>query len=227
MARIALSKWAVLMLGVCSAPLLAADLVDYFPLRVGNWWAYEEIDAQGARVSRETWTVVPSDAEGQPGEFHLRSYSKRLDPLRGRGNRFEGHEYLRTSAAGLHKRYPRGRDAAQDVTLLKRPLTAGARWHDAQGDCEVVSHGGPCAGPKGELPDCAVVVCTLGSPASTIVTSTYGQGVGMVRQDLELVQLIPSGELGLSCDDGRSGRSVLRLTTYHVAAPAVPPAQRR
>jgi hypothetical protein len=149
--------------------------------------------------------------------FHLRSYSKRLDLLRGR--RFEGHEYLRTSASGLHKRYPHGRAAALDVTLLIRPLAAGARWHDAQGDCELVSRGRPCAGPKGGLADCAVVVCTLGSPPTTIVTSTYGHGVGMVRQDLHVVQLISSGPLGLTSDDTRSGRSVLRLTRYHVAAP--------
>jgi hypothetical protein len=215
----ALRTSTLLLLATLGATAFASDL-GYFPLRVGNWWAYEEIDARGARVSRETWTIVPGDAEGEPGEFHLRSYSKRLDPLRGRGNRFEGHEYLRASAGGLHKRYPRGRDAALDVTLMKHPLAAGARWHDAQGDCELVSHGGPCAGPRGELPDCAIVVCTLGSPAATIVTSTYGRGVGMVRQDLDVVQLVPTAALGLTCDDARSGHSVLRLTTYHVAAPA-------
>jgi hypothetical protein len=51
------------------------------------------------------------------------------------------------------------------------------------------------------------------------VTSTYGQGVGMVRQDLDVVQLVPTGALGLSCDEARNGHSVLRLTTYHVGAP--------
>jgi hypothetical protein len=214
----ALRTSILLLLATFGAPARASD-PDYFPLRIGNWWAYEEVDPQGVRVSRETWAILPSDAGGQPGEFHLRSHSKRLDPLRGRGNRFEAHEYLRTSAGGLHKRYPRGRDVAHEVMLLKQPFAPGSRWHDAQGDCELVSHGRPCAGPKGELPDCAVVVCTLGSPAATVVTSIYAEGVGMVRQDLDVVQLIPGGALGLSCDDARSGHSVLRLTSYHVAAP--------
>jgi len=191
----------------------------YFPLRVGNWWAYEEVDAHGTRVSRETWTLVPGGAAEGVGEFHLRSYTKRLDPLRGRGNRFEGHEYLHASPAGLRKRYPQGRDAALEVTLLKEPLEAGARWHDAQGDCELVSHGGPCEGPKGGLADCAVVVCSLGSPPTTVVTSIYGRGVGMVRQDLDVVQLIPAGAAGMTCDNARNGHSVLRLTTYHVGPP--------
>jgi hypothetical protein len=200
------------------AAALASD-GGYFPLRVGNWWAYEEVDAQGTRVSRETWTLVPSSPADRGDEFHLRSYTKRLDPLRGRGNRFEGHEYLRVSSAGLHKRYPQGRDAGLEVTLIKQPLEAGARWHDAQGDCELISRGGPCQGPKGGIPDCAVVVCTLGSPPTTVVTSTYGGGVGMVRQDLDVVQLIPAGAAGMVCDNARNGHSVLRLTTYHVGSP--------
>jgi hypothetical protein len=176
-------------------------------------------DAQGTRVSRETWTLVPSGAADRVDEFHLRSYAKRLDPLHGRGNRFEGHEYLRASSAGLHKRYPQSRDAALEVTLLKEPLEAGVRWHDAQGDCELVSHGGPRQGPRGGLPDCAVVVCSLGSPPTTVVTSTYGRGVGMVRQDLDVVQLIPAGAAGVACDNTRNGHSVLRLTTYHIGSP--------
>lgn len=210
---------AVVLLAVASgAPAWASD-ARYFPLRVGNWWAYEEVDARGERVSRETWALIPSGAGDQADEFHLRSYSKRLDPLRGRGNRFEGHEYLRLTSDGLHKRYPGGRDTALEVTLMRQPLEAGARWHDAQGDCELVSHGGPCQGPKDSLPDCAVVVCTLGSPPTTVVTSTYGRGIGMVRQDLDVVQLIPTGAAGMVCDDARNGHSVLRLTTYHVGSP--------
>jgi len=208
---------AFLILTTFGASARASD-PRYFPLRVGNWWAYEEVDAHGTRVSRETWTLVPSGEKDRAGEFHLRSYTKRLDPLRGRGNRFEGHEYLRASPVGLHKRYPQGRDAGLEVMLLRQPLATGTRWHDAQGDCELVSHGGPCEGPKGALPDCAVVVCTLGSPATTVVTSTYGRGVDMVRQDLDVVQLVPTGATGLLCDNARNGHSVLRLTTYHVGS---------
>ncbi|HJQ82852.1 MAG TPA: hypothetical protein VKA21_02160 [Candidatus Binatia bacterium] len=103
--------------------------------------------------------------------------------------------------------------------LLKEPLRRGTRWHDGQGACEVTERG-RCAGPRGELPDCAVVVCRLGEPAATIVTSTYARGVGMVRQQIDVVQLLPgvhdAGALVLPCDGTTGGRSVLRLTAFHV-----------
>jgi hypothetical protein len=221
----ALGTSLCLTLAAIGSPAFATD-AGYFPLRVGNWWAYEEVDAHGARVSRETWTVLPSDAADPADEYHLRSYSKRLDALRGgRVDRFEGHEYLRAGVAGLQKRYPKGKGPALEVTLIKEPVARGTRWRDAQGECELISLGAPCDGPKGAVDDCAVVTCTLGSPPTTTVTSIYGRGVGMVRQELDVVQLVPAGATGMVCDNARNGHSVLRLTTYHVGA--VSAAQRR
>ena len=137
------------------------------------------------------------------------------------GHRWEGHEFLHTTAVGLYKRYPaRGRDGEVEVTLLKEPVAAGTRWHDAQGDCEVISRG-VCTGPRGELPDCVVIACRLGQPTATVVTSTYARDVGMVRQELDVVQFVPgfhaSGPVPLPCDSTGSGHSTLRLTAFHVA----------
>jgi len=55
-------------------PALAEADGAYFPLEVGNWWAYEELDEDGTTLSRETWTIV-DDAHGErrPGEFLLQS----------------------------------------------------------------------------------------------------------------------------------------------------------
>jgi hypothetical protein len=192
----------------------------YFPLQLGNWWFYEELDDQGQTLSRETWTVIAATPADRAGEFHLRSYTKRLDMLGHDGRRWEGHEFLRTTAVGLGKRYPaRGGDAELEVTLLKEPLASGTQWHDAQGDCEVLARGA-CAGPRGELPDCAVVACRLGRPTATVVTSTYARGVGMVRQEVDVVQFMPglhgAGPM-LPSDDAKGGHSTLRLTAFHVA----------
>jgi len=192
----------------------------YFPLRVGNWWAYEEEGEEGRPLSRETWSVVDADAHSRPGEFHVRSRTKRLDGLGRSGNRFERHEYLRESADGLVKRYPAARDAGIEVLLVKEPTTDGARWRDAQGSCEVTARGG-CSGPRGRLHDCVevVVVCTLGEPAATIVTSTYARGIGMVRQEVDVLHLLPAleGPATIAPSDGRrDGHTVLRLTGYHV-----------
>src|SRR3989449_76795 len=115
----------------------------YFPLSAGNWWSYQELDGDGRALSRETWTVLDAAPADRTGEFHLRSFTKRLDMLGHMGRRWEGHEFLRTTDLGLHKRYPAsGRDKEFEVTLLREPVAAGTRWHDAQGDCEVISLGG-------------------------------------------------------------------------------------
>jgi hypothetical protein len=187
---------------------------EYFPLHVGNWWAYEEVGDDGTALSRETWTVVAA----ADGEFHLRSSTKRLDVLgRSGGHRWEGHEFLRATSAGVHKRYPAGgSDAGVEVTVLKEPVESGTRWHDAQGECEASARS-RCDGPRGELADCAVTVCRLGNPTATIVTSTYARGVGMVRQEVEVVQFLPALEgVSLSCDTAKGSRSALRLTAFHV-----------
>ena len=194
----------------------------YFPLSAGNWWSYQELDGDGRALSRETWTVLDAAPADRAGEFHLRSFTKRLDMLGHTGHRWEGHEFLRTTAVGLYKRYPaRGRDGEIEVTLLKEPVAAGTRWHDAQGDCEVISLGG-CTGPRGELPDCAIIACRLGRPTATVVTSTYARGIGMVRQELDVVQFVAgfhaAGPVPLPCDGAKGGHSTLRLTAFHVAA---------
>jgi hypothetical protein len=208
---------ALLLVGGASLATAAGD-AGYFPLRAGNWWAYEEVDEDGTPLSRETWTVLGAAGD----EFHLRASTKRLDVLgRSGGHRWEGHEYLRATSAGIRKRYPAGRDAEVEVMLLKEPVASGTRWHDAQGDCEATA-GGRCEGPRGELPGCVLVVCRLGTPTATIVTSTYARGVGMVRQEVEVVQFLPAfqgagvGAL-LPCDTAKGGHSVLRLTGFHVA----------
>ena len=217
--------WSVGLLLLVGGRCLAADpvTVAYFPLGVGNWWAYEELDDDGKTLSRETWTLVGQEAT-QPTEFHLRSSAKRLDALAGSRRHWEEHEYLRVTNEGLHKRYPAGREAALEVMLLKEPVRLGTHWRDAQGNCEVISDDHPCSGPRGEVPGCLVVVCRLGEPASTVVTSTYARGVGMVRQEVEVLQLLPAlagGGAGgiLPCDTSHGGRSVLRLTGYHVDRP--------
>ena len=195
----------------------------YFPLRVGNWWSYEEQDEDGKALSRETWLLV-EEGDAHAGEFHLRSSAKRLDALGGVQKHWVVNEYLRATGDGVHKRYPAGREAEVDVMLFHEPATAGTQWRDAQGRCEVVSEGTPCAGPRGELPRCLVIVCRLGDPAATIVTSTYASGIGMVRQDVEVVQLVPGLGGGspaglLPADVSKGGRSTLRLTGYHVTSP--------
>ena len=191
----------------------------YFPLHVGDWWAYVEQDDDGKTLARETWSVVPATREDVSGEFHVRSSTKRLDGLgRAGGHRWEGHEFLRRTPAGLEKRYPAGREGETLVLLLKEPLRAGTRWHDAQGDCEVSARG-PCPGPRGELPDCAVVTCRLGEPTATVVTSTYARDIGMVRQEIQVVQFLPSlhGSAALfPSDPMQGGHSLLRLTAFHV-----------
>jgi len=105
---------------------------------------------------------------------------------------------------------------------VKEPVESGTRWHDAQGDCEVRSRG-PCSGPRGAVPECATVVCRLGEPTVTIVTSTYGRDVGMVRQEIDVLQLLPSlrdaGTVGLPSDGVKGGHSLMRLTAFHVAPP--------
>ena len=194
----------------------------FFPLEVGNWWAYEELDDDGTRLSRETWRIVDeAREERRPGEFLLRSSTKRLDVLgRSGGHRWRGHEYLRRSAVGVEKRYPGGGDADTAMLLVKEPVVSGAHWHDAQGDCEVRSQG-PCSGPRGDVPECATVVCRLGDPTVTIVTSIYARGVGMVRQEIEVLQLLPSlrGSPILPSDGMKGGHSLMRLTAFHVASP--------
>jgi len=211
----------LLLVGATAARAGEAESRAYFPLGVGNWWQYEELDDAGSTLSRETWTMVRRTPDDRAGEFHLRSSTKRFDVLgQTGGHRWTGDEYLRGTEAGLRKRYPAGRDAETEVLLLKEPLAAGTRWHDAQGDCEVASRG-TCAGPRGALPDCAVVVCRLGSPTATVVTSTYARGVGMVRQEIDVVQFLPAmhgaGAVLLPCDSAKGGHSMLRLTDFHVA----------
>jgi hypothetical protein len=212
---------SILLLVASASPIAAAD-GSYFPLRAGNWWSYEELDDDGRPLSRETWTVLDATPADRTGEFHLRSFTKRLDMLGHMGRRWEGHEFLRTTDLGLHKRYPAsGRDKEFEVTLLREPVAAGTRWHDAQGDCEVISLGG-CTGPRGELPDCAIIACRLGRPTATVVTSTYARGIGMVRQELDVVQFVAgfhaAGPVPLPCDGAKGGHSTLRLTAFHVAA---------
>jgi hypothetical protein len=193
------------------------DPLHYFPLHVGNWWAYEEQGEDGKALSRETWTVVG----GEGDEFHLRAMTKRFDALGEAGRRWEDHEYLRAATDGLHKRYPAGREAGLEVLLVKEPARPGTRWHDAQGDCEVTAGPESCRGPRGELPDCVRVVCRLGKPTATVVTSTYSGGVGMVRQEVDVVRLVPAFEGAAAAvlpeDSASGGHSLLRLTAYHVA----------
>jgi len=214
----------VLLLAAASRAL-ADDAAsrDYFPLRVGNWWAYEELDEQGKALSRETWTLIAGDTGNRAGEFHLHSFTKRLDALGRIGRRWEGDEYLRITADGVRKRYPAGHDAELEVLLLKEPARFGTRWRDAQGSCEVVTEGIPCVGPRGVLPDCLVVICRLGEPTATVVTSTYAREVGMVRQKVDVLQLLPSlvGGAGVAVpsDPSASGHSMLHLTAYHLGAP--------
>jgi len=192
----------------------------YFPLRVGNWWAYEELDDDGGRLSRETWTVVGGTPADRAGEFRVRSATKRFDVLgQTGGRRWEGEEYLRATPAGVRKRYPAGRDAELDVLLLAEPLASGTHWRDGQGECEITVRE-TCAGPAGDVPDCAEVSCRLGHPTATIVTSTYARGVGMVRQEIAVVQFLPAlhgaAPVLLPCDSAQGGHSVLRLTAFHV-----------
>jgi hypothetical protein len=198
-----------------------ASAPTYFPLRPGSWWAYEEQDEEGRRLARETWMLTPSGPDGHAGELHLRSLTKRVDALHRAQRRWEGHEYLRVAPDGIRKRYPAAGEAEVDVLLLKEPPNDGTRWTDSQGDCEVARAHTPCTGPEGELPECLVVVCRLGRPVATIVTSTYARGVGMVRQELELLQLMPSFEGGpglpIPGEGTKAGRSVLRLIDYHLS----------
>src|SRR5437868_5711497 len=146
---------ALLLLLLAPALAAADGAPGYFPLEVGNWWAYEELDRDGTRLSRETWTIVDEAyGERRPDEFLLQSSTKRLDLLgRTRGRRWHGREYLRQTAVGVEKRYPADRDAEIAVLLVKDPVASGTRWRDAQGDCEVRS-GAPCGGPRGNVPEC-------------------------------------------------------------------------
>jgi len=213
---------SVLLVLVLLAPAARADddgTRAYFPLHVGNWWAYEEEGDDGKTLAREMWSVLAATPEEASDEFHLRSSTKRLDGLaRAGGHRWNGDEYLRRTDAGLVKRYPAGRDGTTLVLLLKDPLRAGTRWHDSQGNCAITARG-PCVGPHGDLPDCAVVVCRLGDPTATVVTSTYARDVGMVRQEIEVVQFVPSlhgsGAVFPSATT-QGGHSLLRLTAFHV-----------
>ena len=211
---------AVALVLVAAARASGGNPSSYFPLRVGNWWAYEELDDEGGMLSRETWTVVARTPADRADEFHVRSATKRFDVLgRTGGRRWDGDEYLRTTPAGVRKRYPAGRDAELDVLLLADPLASGTRWHDGQGECELTVRD-TCAGPAGDLPDCAVVSCRLGHPTATIVTSTYARDVGMVRQEIAVVQFLPAlhgaAPVLLPCDSAQGGHSVLRLTAFHV-----------
>jgi hypothetical protein len=211
---------AVALVLVAAARASGGNPPSYFPLRVGNWWAYEELDDDGGALSRETWTVVARTPSDRADEFHVRSTTKRFDVLgRSGGRRWDGDEYLRATPAGVRKRYPAGRDAELDVLLLAEPLAAGTHWRDAQGECELAVRE-TCTGPAGDVPDCAVVECRLGHPAATIVTSTYARGVGMVRQDIAVVQFLPAlhgaAPVLLPCDSAQGGHSVLRLTAFHV-----------
>ena len=58
-------------------------------------------------------------------------------------------------------------------------------------------------------------------PTATVVTSTYSGGVGMVRQEVDVVRLVPAFEgapaVVLPEDPASGGHSLLRLTAYHVA----------
>ena len=197
-----------------------ASTPGYFPLRVGNWWIYEEQDTRGKPLSRETWTLVEDAGDNRTGEFHLRSLTKRLDALGHLGNRWEGHEYLRIATDGVRKRFPAGRDAELELLLLKEPGRLGTRWHDAQGECAVTADHAACIGPLGKLADCLVTVCSLGDPPATTVTSTYARGVGMVRQEVDILQLVPGfeGSAGamIPLATATGGHSVLRLTAYNV-----------
>lgn len=213
----ALGLVAILTIATGARPGHADDLDagSYFPLRVGNWWVYEELDDDGSVLSRETWNLVDRGG-ARPREFHLRLTEKRLDALRGIREPLVSHEYLRVTDTGLRKRYPAGREDELDVLLLKSSPDYGTRWFDEQGRCEVVSAGRPCRGPRDTHPDCIVVTCQKGDPVTTLVTSIYARGVGMVAQELEMFRLIsPAGpfEVGPTL---LQGKSKLRLTNFHV-----------
>jgi hypothetical protein len=173
---------------------------DYFPLRPGSWWAYEERDDRGRRLARETWTLDQRASIG--GELRLRTASKRLDVRESVRRRLEAHEYLRLAADGVRKRFPAVAGSVVDVLLVKHPTLAATTWRDAQGICEVAARGAACEGPRGPLGDCL--------------------GVGMVRQEIELLPLFPG--IG-GVDEGGvvaqgvvgGGRSRLELVGYHVA----------
>ena len=203
-------------------PRAGADdgAASYFPLHAGSWWAYEERGQCGQRLAREIWTMDVRDVR-YAGEVHVRASMKRLDTEGGElKRRWEVHEFLRVSADGVRKRYP-GRDAETEILLVKEPARPGTHWRDAQGRCEVTAQGTPCQGPPGPVADCLVVVCRLGEPTATIVTSVYARGIGMVRQEIEVLQLGPTfaggphGEI-IGPEPMRGGRSVLELVRYHV-----------
>lgn len=201
-----------------AAPADGRPARTYFPLQGGNWWTYEEVDDRGSAVAREVWSLSVGDRTSEAGEFHLRSLTRRFDAIGVAAAPLESNEYLRPGSDGVHKRYPAGRDAAHDVLLLKEPASRGTRWRDAQGRCEIAARRTRCDGPRGEVADCVEVVCRLGRPTVTIITSTYARGVGMVRQTVHLVHFplpmpSPGARVPLALVDLHS---VLRLTAYHV-----------
>ena len=53
----------LVLLVVRSASAGDAEARAYFPLEVGNWWAYEELDPDGSALSRETWRLERGDQE--------------------------------------------------------------------------------------------------------------------------------------------------------------------
>jgi hypothetical protein len=83
-----------------------------------------------------------------------------------------------------------------------------------QGACEVVTR--PVRRPARRAPDCAVVSCRL-EPDGDGGHSTYARGVGMVRQEIDVVQFFPALHgSGVLLPATARGASVLRLTAFHV-----------
>jgi hypothetical protein len=199
---------------------VADEVGAYFPLRVGNSWIYEERDRSDIALSRETWRLVATQSDGQAGEFHLEARIRRLDALGDADRPWEGHEYLRLAGDGLHKRFPGGRHAEIDVLLVKHPARSGTRWRDAQGLCEITDEA-RCSGPDDDLLECVVIVCRLGEPLATVVTSTYARGIGMVLQEIDIAQLVPrlpGADFFLPANPVGGGHSVLRLVAFDVDA---------
>jgi hypothetical protein len=141
----------------------------YFPLALGNWWAYTvKKPSQPYTPTAVMWRVARKEKEASYGP---QAYQLSATPVQG-----DEPTILALRENGIV-------DPDTGNVLLKNPLATGDRWSDkpsfSPNTYEVVSAGQPCEAGGHRFRDCAVVR-EVNEKGSLMTLRTYARGVGPV-----------------------------------------------
>jgi hypothetical protein len=126
-----------------------SPLTAYFPLAVGNRWVYESSNGPDGRSVVESWEVLRQEGSSFVMQITLDnekmiSFQMSFVPTVTETGRFD----------------PQAEDQETEETeprsVLRAPLTVGARWQNEDGDYEVTAIDRTITVPAGTFTDCVV-----------------------------------------------------------------------